>query len=239
MQLVAFNSTPRDAQTSKTDQILKAFLAGAQEAGAEWELIYLRNYNIMACQGCFGCWTKTPGRCGQADDMTNILFPKFIQADIAILASPLYYFSMNACLKAFVDRTLPMFEPKFTERGDRTDHPLRFGRMPKIVALSTCAYPDPDSFQALSLNWNMVFGPYLTAEIYRHSSEFFEIPDLAPVIKQILEGAYQAGIEIVRSGQITETTLKQISQDLASRTSLIEMANQYWRQILPDRSNPH
>jgi multimeric flavodoxin WrbA len=234
MQLVAFNSTPRDAQTSKTDLLLKAFLAGAQEAGADCELFYLRNYKIMACQGCFGCWTKTPGRCGQSDDMTNLLFPKFIQADIAVLASPLYYFSMNACLKAFVDRTLPMFEPKFTDSGEETGHPLRFGRMPKIVTLSVCAYPDPDSFRALALNWNMVFGPYLTVEIYRHSSEFFEIPDLAPMVKQILEGAYQAGIEMVRSGQIAGTTLKQITQDLAPRASLIEMANRYWRQVLPE-----
>ena len=101
MQLVALNSTPRDAQTSKTDQLLQAFLAGAQEAGATCELIYLRNFKIMPCLGCFGCWLKTPGHRVQSDDMTDKLFSKFVQADIVVLASPLYYFSMNACLKSF------------------------------------------------------------------------------------------------------------------------------------------
>ncbi len=163
-----------------------------------------------------------------------ICFPKFVQADIVVLASPLYYFSMNACLKSFVDRTLPMFEPQFTDMGEQTGHPLRFGRMPKIVTLSVCAFPDPDSFRALSLNWKMIFGPHLAAEIYRHSSEFFDIPELAPIVRQVLQGAHQAGVEIVQSGKVTEATLQQITQDLAPRARLIEMANQYWRQVLPD-----
>lgn len=238
MRLVAFNSSPRAPQLSKTDQLLKAFLAGAQEAGAACELIYLRKYRIMSCLGCFGCWVKTPGRCVQPDDMTKELFDTFVRADVAVLASPLYYYSMNACLKAFVDRTLPMLEPQFVDvDGQTTDHPLRFGRMPKIVALSVCAFPDPDSFRALSLNWKMNFGSYLSAEIYRHSSEFFDIPELAPMVRKVLQAAQQAGVEFVQSGKITSATLDAITQDLAPRTELIAMANQYWRQVLPAQNS--
>ena len=233
MRLVAFNSSPRDAQASKTDRLLQAFLVGAQEAGADCEIIYLRNYRILSCLGCFGCWLKSPGRCVQADDMTNELFAKFVQADIAVLASPLYYFSMNACLKAFVDRTLPMFEPQFVDMdGQTTSHPLRFGRMPKILTLSVCASSDPDSFWALSLTWKMIFGPYLAAEIYRHSSEFFDIPELAPMVRQVLEGVHQTGGEMVRFEELAAITLNTITQDLAPRDLLIEIANQYW--VLPD-----
>jgi hypothetical protein len=232
MQLVAFNSSPRDAQTSKTDQVLQAFLAGARAAGADCELIYLRKFKIMSCLGCFACWLNTLGRCVQPDNMTKELFDKFIQADIVVLASPLYYYTMNACLKSFVDRTLPAFEPEFTDKEGKTGHPLRFGRIPKIVALSVCAFPDPDSFRALSLTWKMIFGPYLAAEIYRHSSEFFDIPDLAPTVRQVMAAMQQAGTEIIQAGRVDPATLQQVSQDLAPRAALIDMVNQYWRQTL-------
>jgi hypothetical protein len=176
---------------------------------------------------------KTPGRCVQADDMTNELFPKFIDADIAVLASPLYYFNMNACLKSFVDRTLPMFEPQFKDLGAQTGHPLRYGRIPKIVTMSVCAFPDPDIFQALSLTWKMIFGPYLCAEIYRHSSEFFDIPDLAAKVRQVLAAVTQAGKEMVQIGKVALATTHEISQELAPRARLIDWVNQYWRETLP------
>ena len=71
MHILAFNSSPRDNQTSKTELVLQKFLEGARRAGAETETLYLRNYQIKHCLGCFSCWTKTPGRCVQKDDMAE------------------------------------------------------------------------------------------------------------------------------------------------------------------------
>ncbi|HEY9073253.1 MAG TPA: flavodoxin family protein [Desulfobaccales bacterium] len=111
MRLIAFNSSPRDNQTSKTELVLQKFLEGARRAGAETETLYLRDYKIKHCLGCFSCWTKTPGRCVQKDDMAEELFGRYLAADLAVLATPLYHFNMNARMKMFIERTCPWSLP--------------------------------------------------------------------------------------------------------------------------------
>jgi hypothetical protein len=228
MRIVAFNSSPRDNTASKTEMMLQKFLEGARQAGAATETIYLRTRHINHCHGCFSCWLKSKGRCIQADDMTEELFEAFIQADLVVLATPLYDFNMNARLKAFIERTLPMLDPTFIDHQGRTFHPFRWSAPPRLVALSVCAFPEQDNFQALSLTMKMTFGALLSAEIYRHSSEFFFVPKLQPQINQVLSAVVQAGEEVVRHGKVDPLTMDKITQDLAPRQELIQLANEFW-----------
>lgn len=231
MKILAFNSSPRGRDESKTEWVLQSFLEGARQAGAETETLYLRNYRIGHCLGCFGCWFKTPGRCIQEDDMTGELYERFLAADVAVLASPLYHFNLNARMKAFIERTLPMILPEFVDRGARTGHPLRVPHIPRIVALSVCAFPEPENFQALSLNLRMIFGEHLIAEIYRHSSEFMQAPELASPVAKVLAAAGRAGEELVRLGRVEPDTQAALSRDLAPRKMLIRAANDHFAQI--------
>ena len=158
------------------------------------------------------------------------MFGRFLEADLAVLATPLYHFNMNARLKSFIERTLPMLEPIFTDRGERTGHPFRVAKVPRIVALSVCAFPETYNFQALSLNMRMLYGNNLVAEIYRHSSEFLTVPPLQPQVEKVLAAVVQAGSEVVRQGQVSLDTMKALTQDLAPRETLIHLANQFWRE---------
>ena len=167
MHILAFNSSPRDNQTSKTELVLQKFLEGARRAGAETETLYLRNYQIKHCLGCFSCWTKTPGRCVQKDDMAEALFERYLQADLAVLATPLYHYNMNARMKMFIERTLPMVVPGGSP--DQRGVHYRYERVPKVAVLSVCGFPAMDTFRCLSLNMQMILGDSLVAEIYRHS----------------------------------------------------------------------
>ncbi|MDD2903172.1 MAG: flavodoxin family protein [Syntrophales bacterium] len=230
MNLVAFNSSPRDNQTSKTELILQKFLEGARQAGAVTETLYLREYRIKYCLGCFGCWLQNKGRCVQEDDMTGELFGHFLEADLAVLATPLYHFNMNARMKSFIERTLPMMEPAFTDQGEGVHHPFRMAKVPRIAVLSVCAFPTDYNFQALSLNMRMLFGHNLVAEIYRHSSEFLHIPPLQPQVEEVLAAVVQAGSEVVRYHQVSPETMNALTRDLAPRETLIQMANQFWRE---------
>ncbi|MDP3181441.1 MAG: flavodoxin family protein [Desulfobaccales bacterium] len=234
MRVVAFNSSPRDQQTSKTELVLQKFLDGAARAGAVAETIYLRNYRVRNCLGCFACWLKTPGRCIQQDDMTGELFDRLLEADLVVLATPLYYYNMNARLKTFIERTLPMSQPFFEKQGDRTDHPSRFGKVPQVVALSVCGFPEQDNFKALSLNMRMIFGSRLVAEIYRHSSEFLPIehPQIVPQAAKVLAAVAQAGEEVVTEGKVSSATLEALTQDLAPREVIINLANEHFKQEL-------
>ncbi len=238
MDIVAFNSSPRDNQTSKTELVLQKFLEGARRAGAATETLYLRQYKIKHCLGCFGCWLENRGTCVQKDDMTGELLGRFLEADLAVLATPLYHFSMNARLKAFIERTLPMMEPFFIEKGRRTGHPLRVARAPRIVALSVCAFPEAFNFQALSMHMRMLAGPNLAAEIYRHSSEFLMVPPLQPQVEKVLAAVAQAGEEVVRQGKVSPATMTAVTQDLAPRETLIALANKHWSEELEKLDRP-
>jgi hypothetical protein len=230
MNILAFNSSPRGKEESKTELVLQKFLEGARQAGATTDTLYLRNYRIRHCMGCFACWFETPGRCIQEDDMTGELYDRFLAADVAVLASPLYHFNLNARMKAFIERTLPMILPDFVDHGSRTGHPLRVERAPRIVALSVCAFPEPENFKALSLNLKMIYGRGLAGEIYRHSSEFMAIPQLAPRVAEVLTAVTQAGEDLVRLGQVQPETQAALGRDLAPREMLIQMANQHFSQ---------
>ena len=66
--------------------------------------ICVKNQKIKHCIGCFTCWTKTPGNCIHKDDMTKELFPKWLKSDLVVYATPLYHYTVNAEMKAFIDR---------------------------------------------------------------------------------------------------------------------------------------
>ena len=76
---------------------------GAESAGAEVETIYLNGLKISPCQACGSCRKAERSGCAQDDDM-QVLYPKIMAADAFIIASPVYWFSMSAQTKLFMDR---------------------------------------------------------------------------------------------------------------------------------------
>ncbi len=229
MNILALNSSPRDNDTSKTELVLQKFLEGAKRAGAVAETLYLRNYKIKHCLGCYDCWVKTPGACVQKDDMSEVLFDRYRAADLVVLASPVYHATMNARMKLFVERTLPMMDP-LAEMPEAGGVPHRFENMPRVVTLSVCGFWDPVMFQALSMTWRMCLGNDLVAEIYRHSSEFLSMPEFQPQVQAVLDAVAQAGEEVVRQGQVTPATLAALIQDLAPADTLARLSREFWSQ---------
>jgi multimeric flavodoxin WrbA len=93
-----------------------------REAGADVELLYTSDLKINPCHGDFSCWTKTPGICGQKDDMFMIN-EKMRQAEVLVLASPVYCDGVTGPMKLLMDRTVPQAQPFFELRDDHTRHP--------------------------------------------------------------------------------------------------------------------
>jgi multimeric flavodoxin WrbA len=229
MNILALNSSPRDNETSKTELVLQKFLEGARRAGAAAETLYLRNYQIKHCLGCYECWLKSPGRCVQKDDMAEVLFDRYLAADLVVLASPVYHATLNARMKLFVERTLPMMDP-LQEAPEAGGVPHRFEKMPKVVTLSVCGFWDQVMFQALSLTWRMCLGGDLIAEIYRHSAEFLSLPEFQTQAQTILDAVAQAGEEVVRQGQVQPGTMAALTQPLAPADTLARLSREFWLQ---------
>lgn len=89
-----------------SDLLCDAFLRGAQEAGNSVEKVYLQNQKISPCLACYGC--RGTGVCVQKDDMA-VLLDKMIAADVIVLATPVYFYSMDGQMKTMIDRTLPRY----------------------------------------------------------------------------------------------------------------------------------
>lgn len=84
-----------------TAQLVEHFIKGAEEAGHKTELVSLLKYEVKGCLGCNACRYGKP--CIQKDSFNEIV-PKIKNADCIVFASPLYFWTVSARIKAFVER---------------------------------------------------------------------------------------------------------------------------------------
>lgn len=98
--LIAIGS-PRKKGNSAT--LAKQVAAGAVSSGARVETVFLQDLNIKPCTACDGCRKKKHIDCVIQDDM-QMLYPKLRSADAVVIASPIYWFTLSAQTKLFIDR---------------------------------------------------------------------------------------------------------------------------------------
>jgi multimeric flavodoxin WrbA len=238
MKVLAINSSLRGGGQSKTELLLTHLAEGMHETGAEVEVINLREKKVKYCLGCYTCSTKTPGKCVIKDDMTAELYPKYLDADIAVLATPLFHHTVNAPMKAFIERTWPVYEPFLVQEEDgHWTHPLRH-ELPSVVLLSVAGFPDISVFEPLSHYMRGLFrGDQLLAEIYRPGAE--AMTRLQEKIRnEILDAVRQAGKEIVKDRSISPKTLELIGQPLVDMETFQELANGFWRTCIEEKVTP-
>lgn len=84
-----------------TDQLIEAFVKGAEEAGHNIEVISLIKHEVKGCLGCNVCRYGKP--CVQKDSFNDIA-PKIKSADLLVFASPLYFWTLSSRMKAFIER---------------------------------------------------------------------------------------------------------------------------------------
>lgn len=100
-KVLVLSGSPRKGGNS--DLLCDAFVKGAKESGNEVEKIFIRSKNIGYCNACYYCRDKGNGQCAIKDDMAEIL-DKMQAADVIVMASPVYFYSVDAQMKALIDR---------------------------------------------------------------------------------------------------------------------------------------
>lgn len=100
--ILIISASPRKGGNS--DTLCDEFLRGAKDSGNNAEKIFLRDKKINYCTGCGVC--NDTHKCVQKDDMAEIL-DKMVEADVIVLATPVYFYTMDAQLKTLIDRTVP------------------------------------------------------------------------------------------------------------------------------------
>lgn len=247
MKIVAFNCSPRMG-TSNTEKIIGPLLEGAREAGAEVERFYARKLKIAPCTGCMTCWLKTPGACLQKDD-ADMAREKMTEADIIVLATPVYFFNMTSYMKNLMERTiLPTALPFLKEVNGRFGHPSRFPDQrlnvllvanagfwgedvfaPLLHTLERCreAGVEEDGREHLHFVGKILigFGEILQTEPFLH---FFE-----PFFAELRA----AGRELVEKGGVSQATSEKLAEPLFTYMNLdadqaIEMGNNYFETMI-------
>ena len=90
-----------------TAQLVESFARGASDAGHCCEIISLAKYEVKGCLGCNACRYGKP--CVQKDAWSELV-PKITWADCIVLASPLYFWTISAKLKALIERFYSLAE---------------------------------------------------------------------------------------------------------------------------------
>jgi len=234
VRIFAVNGSPRKKK-GNTERILKPFLEGAQEAGAEIKLIYVQEKDIKPCLGCNKCWLKTPGRCVQNDDMPELL-SLMRESEIMVLASPIYVGGVTGQLKTFLDRMTPISLP-FIEvvDGYSTHSKPRGSKFKGIVFISNNGFHEIYHFDDLVSHCKsiakMMQSEFLGALLRPHGVILEMAEKLMPEkVAPVYEAARQAGKQLVKSGKIPPELEAAVAQELMPREAFVKIMNDYFHK---------
>jgi multimeric flavodoxin WrbA len=227
VKVLAFNSSPRK-EKGVSEIVMRLFLEGAEEAGAETESHYVCDLDVKGCLGCFTCWTETPGRCVHRDDMDWII-PRWREADVIYIGTPIYNYNISHYLQRLTERMLPTALPFMEERDGSTSHPVRHERKPqKTVLAAVAGFPDLENFDIA----RMLFPDAL--HILLPSAQILEDPEASKQVAYFTDAVKEAGRQIVANGTVDEEVKKRLVVDYPPgvKAMLREDANRFFEALL-------
>jgi multimeric flavodoxin WrbA len=137
MKITCLLGSPRE--NSNSAAIAGRFTQTAAGLGAKVDMVVLNNLTYRGCQGCLSCKT-TSDKCVLKDDLAGVL-ESLKQADVVVMAMPVYCSDVPGQFKSFVDRTF-----SYMPSGYREGAPSRVPPGKKLVFIMTQGAPVEDMF---------------------------------------------------------------------------------------------
>jgi multimeric flavodoxin WrbA len=185
-KVIVLLGSPRKKGNSTV--LAKQIIRGVESVGGQAETVYLNGLDIKPCQGCYACRKKESSGCAVDDDMQP-LYPKLVESHAWVIASPVYWFSMSAQTKIFMDRCFALF-------NDDQKKNLFFN---KRIAIAM-SYGDTDPFNSGCVNALRSFqdayryvGARIVGMVYGSAEELGEIKSNTLLMEQ----AEKLGKELV------------------------------------------
>ncbi len=230
MKVLVINGSPRKDR-GHTGAALGHLVKGMEKGGAEVRTIYTRDLNIGDCRGCFNCWTNTPGKCIQDDDMAGVM-GLLADADLLILGTPVYVDGMTGSMKTLLDRFIPLLHGRFVLRDDHCRHPLREGvKAGKVALVSVSGFTEIDNFdplithvKALSRNMNREYVGAVVRPVAWMMPNMEGKADFSDISEAIVE----AGLQLVKDGRMKPETLQTISREIVPRDMVLSIMGEYY-----------
>ncbi len=117
-KILILNGSPR--LKGNTSTLCDAFITGAESVGHTVTRIDLQKLEIHGCLGCMKGGKDPSSPCVQKDGMEKIYQP-YVDADIVVLASPMYYWAFSGQLKTAFDRLFAVAECNPSYANPRKD----------------------------------------------------------------------------------------------------------------------
>lgn len=140
MKALFVNGSPR--KNWNTHKLLEQAMKGAQDAGAECELVHLYDLSFKGCMSCFACKlknNKTNGLCVIRDELRAVL-EKALESDVIVVGSPIYFSYPTGMFRSFIERLLfPIMSYNVNPDGTR---PRAIDRMIHSAIIYTMNCPE-------------------------------------------------------------------------------------------------
>jgi putative NADPH-quinone reductase len=226
MKVLILSGSPR--KKSSTDKLAQLFIEGMGSV-AQGVTFKLSQMKIHPCTGCWYCWTKTPGQCKIRDDMDHI-YPHWEEADLIILASPVYVDGFTGTIKNALDRLIPGCDPFIeVDAEGHSRHPARKEQKRNLLLVSTCGFPEADNFDSIKRHFRAIcknMHAQNIGEITISAAGMMEAP-------HFFEGKFElvkkAGELFAQSGKISEELLAEIAKEVIDRREYREISNAFFQ----------
>lgn len=158
-----------------TGKIAGIIIDKLKSRGWTFDSFILRDAEIARCNGCFGCWIKTPGICVTNDtgrDIARLL----AQSNLAFFLSPVTFGGYSSQLKKALDRCICNILPFFKIIDNETHHFSRYDKNPSMVVIGNNTEGDDQTeefFRTLSCRNALNFlPPYHATMVFKDASNF-------------------------------------------------------------------
>jgi arsenate reductase (thioredoxin) len=183
MFILGLQGSPR--KNGNTDYLISEFIKEIEKNGAKTKLIHVSDKNIKPCTGCRYCEQK--GYCNISDDyMSAEIYSLFKKADIVIAATPIFFYSTTAQLKALIDRSQALWARKYKLKLKDPKENFRKGFL-----LALGATKGKNLFEGIELTAKYFFDAIsadftgsLTFRRLEHPGEIKKVPDIQKNIEK-------------------------------------------------------
>ncbi len=139
--LVLNGALPGDETLAPVEEALLALL---REAGSEVRGYSMRDVPLAHCQGCFECWTTSPGLCKTDGDAGREIAEAMIGSDLMVLLTPITFGGYSSEIKKAMDRSICLVLPFFRRVDGEVHHRRRYPGYPALAAVGVLGAPDEE-----------------------------------------------------------------------------------------------
>jgi multimeric flavodoxin WrbA len=183
LKVLGIFASPRKG--GNTDLLLEEALRGAESQGAQVDRLRLTDFSITPCRECHGC--DESGNCIILDDMQKI-YPRLLESDLVILASPVFFYGVTGWAKALIDRCQSLWARKYLLKDPSLG---KDGKRRKGFLISVGATKGPRVFEGAILTAKYFFdvlnAEYCGELLFRGIDGKCEILKVPDALKQAFE----------------------------------------------------